>query len=118
MASETYDESLTLCDRQGRDGSAGHSPTSFVRSPSRSAPVVGTPIGAFLFEMTNNLAASTWVGVGGKKLCSESPGLSCQELPGLLAPDLCSSGLDHAHGDSPLGVRLKHGVGLMPAPSQ
>lgn len=79
---------------------------------------MGTSTGAFLFEMTNNLAAGTWVGVGGKKLYSESPGLSCQELPGLLAPDLCSRGLGHARDDSPSGVQLKCGVGLMPAPSQ
>lgn len=79
MHDETLMSLMLLgCDREGQDSSAGRSLTSFAGSPSKSAPVVGTPTGTFLFETTNNLAASTWVGVSGKKLCL----VPRAELPG------------------------------------
>lgn len=84
MASEMSNKTPALswvllgCGRQGRDLSASHSPKSFAQSPSRSAAVLGALTGAFPFEITDNLAAGTWVGVGGKKPClvlrAELPG--------------------------------------------
>lgn len=119
MASEKHNKIPALswlllgCGRQGRDLSASHSPTSLAGLPSRSAPVMGALTGAFPVEITDNLAASTWVGVDGKKP-RWSPGLSYQELPGLLAPVIAPAARSM---HSPLGVWLNHHVRLIPTPS-
>lgn len=79
---------------------------------------MGTPTGAFLFAMTNNLAAGTWVWARGKHPTCSVPKASRSSWGSSLqtsAPVV----LDCAHdGNSSLGVQLKPSTGLMPAPSQ